>query len=257
MTRINRRIALLISTLFVSNLHSFSRDTTSSDMFYGNRITVSGGVSYLAVRDEYLSREKYTAVLPIWELAWSRFSTTSAYRLTFQYQSTTHLKSYNVSADLHQGSLRLDILFPTGAFELVNRKASVWLGPGSEFFVHTRRQHIAGDLKESSTFSSIYGNVVGEIFYPLASSVNVEAMSSFSLFSLAAKTNVETGSESTTKLLSLFSSLRAEGEIRLRCRLTDSFSASAGYRFELTRADAWDYFLAGNDQLVLAITYDL
>jgi hypothetical protein len=257
MIQIKRRTVILISALLASNVDSFSQDTAGADMMHGNGITLSAGVSYIAVRDEYLSPEKYTATLPIWGVAWSRFSTTFAYRLTFQYQSTTHLKSYNVSADLHQGSVRLDILFPIGDFELMNRKASAWLGPGSEFFAHTRRQRIAGDVKESSTFSSIYGNVVGQLFYPLASSLNVEAVSSFSLFSLAAKTNVETGSESTTKLQSLFTSLRAEGEIRLRHRFIGSLSAFAGYRFELTRATAWDFFIAGNDQLLLAITYDL
>jgi hypothetical protein len=257
MIRVNRGIAILIATLLLSNACSLSQDTSSTGITYGNGITLYGGVSYLAVRDEYLSLEKYTGTLPLWGLAWSRFSNTSAYRVTFEYQSTTHLKSYNVSADLHLGSLRLDFLFPIGAFELMDRKASIWLGPGWEFFAHTQREHIADDVKESSTVSSSSGNINGEVFYPLASSVQVEAMSSLSLLSLAGKTVPQNNSGGSIKLLSLISFLRAQGEIHLRYRFSDFFSAFAGYRFELTRATAWDYFLTGNDQLFLAITYDL
>ena len=236
---------VLLSVTILASV-STAQPPTTSDSLLTRGLSVQAGWGYLAVRDEYLSREKYSATLPLIGVSWTDVRATWRYRFDLLYQSTKSLKNYNVSAEVDQASLRLDVLFPFGEFFCI--------GPGTEIFVHSRTQHIAGEFKVSSMAWLLSTNVIAEATYPLGSSVKAEGGAFVSLFSQTAKS---TESGGPARFLTLFSALRAAGEIRLWFQFSESLSGYAGYRFEVTRITAWDYFLTGSDHAIFALIYDL
>jgi hypothetical protein len=216
----------------------------TSEVKPGRALSAQAGWGYVAVRDEYLSSEKYSTFLPSIGGSWTDFRPTWEYALNVLYQSTKNLKNNNVSAELNQFSIRLDIFFPVGDF--------FWIGPGSEVFVHMRRQHIAGDFKSSATLGMFSANINAAARCPLGSSLRAEAKAFASLFSLAGKSSE---SNEPSRIFGFPSALRTAGEIRLRFELSESVSASLGYHFEATRVTAWDYFILGTDQTMVVFSY--
>jgi hypothetical protein len=251
---LNKTIVTALVLSVSVHLHVLAQDMGNAPQSHGEGLTLSGGVSRLVLRDEYVSREKYSAVLPLFGITWTHFRSAFAYAVAFQYQSTTQLKNYNVSAQVRETSLRFDVLVPLTNGTLLGRNASVWLGPGSEIFLHDRRQDMAGDWKASSSLGSLNATVNAELFCDIGSSLQVEGVTQISLVSLTGKSSAER--ENHVRLLSVFSALRAEGEIHLRFCFSESLSLTAGYRFQVTRISAWDFFISGSDNGIVAITYD-
>jgi hypothetical protein len=237
-------------------MSTLAQDTCTTRCLNGPELTLHGGLSYLTVRDEYISRENYTATLPSVGLSWSQFGSRTAYFVAVHYQSTSRLKNYNVSANFSQVSAQGAFLFRAGDFSLLHRNLTLWIGPGSEIFWDDRQQNIAGSVKVSSSLGSMCASFNARIFYQLASWLQLEAGTFVSLLSLTGKSSEGNDSDDSPKVLTLFSSLRTESEVRLRCHVTGSLSAFAAYRFELTRVSAWDRFVAAGDHFIASLSYD-
>lgn len=258
--RQNRRI-ILVCSLCVFGTLSLAQDASSPEFTLGEGLTIHAGLGYVAVRDEFISAEKYSGDFPYVALSWSRFHHTYGYRLGLQYQSTTRLKNYNISAEVSRFSLHLDYLYPVGSIPLLSKSIFFYLGPSSELFIHFRRQNIAGSgvsILNAYSFSSlISGGLKSEAFYPVNPAIQLEASARMSLVSLGGRMlNPNKSEESFVKLLSFLSGVNAIGEMKIRYSFTDSFSGTIGYRLEVTRISAWDYFLSSSDTFIVTIGYD-
>jgi hypothetical protein len=67
--------------------------------------------------------------------------------------------------------------------------------------------------------------------------------------------NPENSDASFFKLLTLFSGLRFKTDVSLRYAFSSNFSVRLAYRIEVTRIDAWDYFISGSHMGVLSMHY--
>jgi len=59
-------------------------------------ITVTGGIGHYAVRDEYISDEKYSGNMPSWSLGWSSPHGTHSYFLDLRYCGSTEIENYTI-----------------------------------------------------------------------------------------------------------------------------------------------------------------
>lgn len=256
-----RRYILLLS-FFVFSLHALAQDSTNHELTFGDGISVQGGLGYFAVRDEFISMERYAATLPLFAVNWSRLHETYGYRLACLYQFTSNLKNNNVSAEINQFSLSFDFLYPVSEATLFTKKVFILLGPTSEFFIHFRRQNIAGSIESILNAYSfallISGGLKSEAYCPINSDVQLQSSASLSLLSFGGRiVNPTKTNESFFKLLTGLSGLRAGAELGVRYRITSSVTGYIGYRLEITRLRAWDYFLASADFFTMTISYNL
>jgi len=253
---------ILLLTFFTLSLQALAQDSTNHEFTFGDGISVHGGIGYFVVRDEFISMEKYAATLPFFAVNWSRLHETYGYRLTCLYQFTSNLKNNNVSAEISQFSIGFDFLYPVSETSLFTKKVFMFLGPASELFLHFRRQNIAGSSESIlNTYSFallISGGLKSEAYCPINSDVQLQSSASLSLLSFGGRiVNPTKSDESFLKLLSVFKGLRACAELFVRYRITSSMTGAIGYRLEITRLSAWDYFIASADFITMTISCNL
>jgi len=262
MTMMSNKHIILLLCLSLFGTHVFAQDSTNSQFAFGDGIALHGGLGYFAVRDEFISNEKYSGSLPLFAASWSRLHDTYGYRLTCVYQFTQSLKNNNVSAEINQFSLGFDFLYPVGETSLFTKKVFILLGPSSELFIHFRRQNIAGSIESTLNAYSfalmISGGLRSEAYCLINSDLQLQSSASLSILSFGGRmVNPTKSDESFIKLLSVWNGLRASAELGVRYRITSSMTGTLGYRLEITRLSAWDNFLTGADFFTIAISYNL
>ncbi len=89
--------------LITTILHS--QDSLNHQTAFSEGIGVHGGIGWLAVRDEYISKERYAGLLPYSAIGWSRFHETYGYNLALKYGYGSAIKNYNVSSQITEFSL--------------------------------------------------------------------------------------------------------------------------------------------------------
>ena len=95
-----------------------------------------------------------------------------------------------------------------------------------------------------------------EFVCPINKTLLADASLGTNVFSFGGRfVNPDNSDASFFKLLTLFSGLRFKSDVGLLYVLSSNFSVRLAYRFELTRVDAWDYFISGSDMGVLSVHY--
>jgi hypothetical protein len=250
---------LLAICFYTSSTLAFAQDSTGCDYVFGDGLSLHGGAGYFAVRDEFISNEKYSGTISSFAASWSRLHESYGFRIQCQYQFSSNLKNYNVSAELTQFSLNLDFLYPIGNTQLLSRNIYFYLGPTSELFIHFRRQNIAGSggsvLNAYSFVMLISGGVKSEAYCPITSSFQLETAAQLSLLSFSGRiVNPVKSDESFFKLLTALNGLNTKGEVRTRYSFSDAWSIAIGYRLEVTRVSTWDYFISSCESFIASVS---
>ena len=258
---------LVLLLLFAVSNTVLAQDSTNQEESFGDGLAIHGGVGFLALKDEYISSEVYSGEIPFFGLTWSKQHESYGDRAWLEYEYTPDLKNYNISAEITQLRMGIAFLYPIGQTNILSEDTYFLLGPTSELYFHFRSENIA-DAGES--FSNAYsaamllsGGVRFEALCPLSGDFQLRAMGQTNVFSLGGRMPNEVATdegeqtESPVKLLTLLSGLDAEAELGIRYRLAPSMFVAADYRFELTRIDAWNFFVSGNDNFILSVSCDL
>jgi hypothetical protein len=252
----NHKFTLLVVIPLISFTRVSAQDSTVTRPLFREGLTLEGGIGYVAVRDEYISGERYSGALPYFGMTWSKYHETYGFRLHVEYQNTTNLKEYDVSAELKQFRVSLDYLYPVAQPPLFSRMLRVSLGPTAEIYNYSRRQNIAPSLLLQSNVSLVSCGLRTEANWPWTESLEVRVAARITLVSLGFHSvNSNFSTESRSKLLSPFTGIDADGEIGVGYGLATSLYGSVGYRFDATRISAWDFFISANDNLVFSLSY--
>jgi hypothetical protein len=252
----NYKYTSLLALVLFSFVPLSAQDSTICRSLFREGLTIEGGIGYLAVRDEYISGERYLGSVPYFGMTWSKYHETYGFRLHLEYQYTSNLKEYDLSAELKQFRLSLDYLYPIAEPNLFSKTLSVSLGPTAEVYSYNRRQNIVSSQYLRSNVSLISCGLRSEAIWPWTASLEVRAAARLTLLSMGFHSvNSNNSSESTTKPLTPFTGIDADGGIGICYSLTNSVYGSIGYRFDVTRISAWDFFISANDNLTFSLTY--
>jgi hypothetical protein len=252
----NKKCIALVVILLASISRVSAQDSSASRPPYREGLTIEGGVGYVAVRDEYISGERYSGTVPYYGVTWSKYHETYGFRLHLEYQYTTNLKEYDITAELKQFRLSLDYLYPIGEPNLLSKKLSVFLGPTAEIFNCDRRQNIASSQYLQSKNSLFSCGLRSEAIWPVTASLEVRAAARITLLSLCIQSVYSNyGSQSSSKFLTAFEGIDADCGIGICYGLTNWLYGYIGYRFDITRMTASDYFITANDNITLSLTY--
>jgi len=238
---------------------AFAQTSQNAGNLLGSGISLRGGLGRLAIKDEYISEEKYSGTLGSFSLSWLQGDSSSANRLGLDYSGSSAIRNNNISAQVAQAALNLDFLRSVGTFALLHRDVFAYIGPSADFYIYYRQQRIASGGNASfsaysfAMFLSL--DVNSTLVMPLSSGFSAEGSARLSLLSMGGRlVDMHDSNVKFFKLVSILGGIRGHTEILLRCDLSDIFLLKAGYRFEICQSSTWSYLLSASDNVVLVVT---
>lgn len=254
--RIEFIFAILAISLFAGN--SYAQDSLSHRAIFPRGISIEYGFGKYSVRDEYISKEKYSGTFPSFGANWSRFHTKYGYHLSLEYGSSSKIKNYNVSADIYQFTLNQGFLYPLPGMSLLGRDVYAFLGPSTELYFFYNKPNIAvSGFDYAQSFAALSSaGLNSEVIVPIGKKLQVEGSLRSSIFSLGFRmVDEEEEDVSPVKLLTLLSGTNASFKLGMRYNLFGNFSLKLGYKLHLTRISSWDRLLSASDNLIVAAAY--
>jgi hypothetical protein len=97
---ISRIIVHTILLIIISQ--ASAQDTINYKTVFPAGIFVGYGLGSYSVKDEYISKEKYSGTLPYFNVEWVRFHDKNAYRLEFEYRNSSKISNNKISAKVGQ-----------------------------------------------------------------------------------------------------------------------------------------------------------
>lgn len=240
------------------------QDLSLNQSYFPKGISISYGFGKFAVRDEFLTNEKYSGTMPFFSVNWTRFTDSSGFRILFSIHNSSEIKNKNMSADILNFSLAWDFFNHIKTFQLFSREWILFAGPSAEMFIYSNKQNYAtnGIFLDLSFASLISLGANISLFVPINNSLTVESNFRINIFSLGIRmplVNDVDGAQndkSRLKLLTLLKAINANYDLGMRYFLFRDISLRAGYRFQFTKISAWEKLLSSSDHFILSLSYN-
>lgn len=250
---------IIISTiaLFLA-IESPGQDTVNFKTVFPSGISIEYGIGSYSVKDEYISKEKYSGTLPYYSFGWARKHNNYVYRLEMAYRNSNEINNYNVSTDITRFTLNQGFLYPLKKKSLFKKDLFIWLGPSTEFFFYYSKPDIAvSGFDYAQSLAGLFAlGFNADAIYPLKRNFQLEFSLSLTALSLGWRmVDTEEDDQSPVKLLTLFSGLNSSFDLGARYYLFNRLSVKLAYKFELARISAWDPLLSASDNLIIGLTY--
>lgn len=250
---------IIISAIALSlTIESYGQDSMSGPNIYPEGISIKYGIGSYSVKDEYISKEKYSGTLPYYSFSWTHGHNKYVYVLEIAYRNSNSITNYNVSTDITQFTLNKGFLYPLKKMTLFKNDLYIWLGPSTEFFFYYSKPNIAvSGFDYAQSFAGLLAlGFKADVIYPLKHNFQLESSLSLTVLSLGIRmVDSEEDDQSPVKPLTLFSGLNSSFDLGVRYYLFNRLSAKLAYKFELTRISAWDPLLSASDNLVIGLSY--
>ena len=238
--------------------NSFAQGSLSHQDVFPRGISVEYGLGNYSVRDEYISKEKYSGTLPSVTANWSRFHNKYGYYLSLEYGSSSKIKNYNVSTDIYQFALNQGFLYPLPAMSLFARDVYAFLGPSTELYFFYNKQNIAvSGFDYAQSVAALFSlGLNSEIIVPIRKNLQAEGSLGLSMLSLGFRmVDSEEEDVSPVKLLTLLSGTNVSFRLGIRYKLIGNVSLKLGYKLHLKRISSWDPLLSVSDNLIVTVAY--
>ena len=255
---------LILVVYFINLASSFGQDSVNHQTIFPSGVTIENGFGRFSVRDEFISKEKYSGTLPYFSASWSRFHNKYGFRQKLEFRNSSNIKNYNVSTDINQFALHRDYLYPAGKLTILSKDVFSYLGPSTEFFLFSNKpNYMEGGIHINYSFVLlISGGINADFIVPLQHGFQIEISAYLSLLSLGLRTpeivkpkEDEGEEESVAKLLTPLSGVNSVVNLGARYNFSKSLSMKLDYKFQLTRISSWDPLLAVSDNVILSLTY--
>jgi len=259
MKTILKLIVFTISLIIISQAPAQDKEKYKTSVPSG--IFVGYGLGPYSVKDEYISKEKYSGTLPCFNVEWVRFQNKKGYRLEFEYRSSSNISNNNISAKVGQFTFNQDFIYHIGNFSIFSRSISAYLGPSVQFFYYDINYNFAspGTFISPKTFGLMGSlGINTQYIYQIYDKLIVESFLRLNLISFSIKDNDEQkyGDESSPTLVSVLTATKLEFALSVRYYLLDNVSISLGYKFDFSRINKWDPYIAASNNFFTSLNYE-
>jgi hypothetical protein len=252
-----KKIMAILYYPLIGLIPLFAQENITKQSIFPAGISVEYGKGQYSVRDEYISREKYSGTIPFYKVQWSRHHLNYNYLLELSYQNSSEIKNNNISAKIYQFLLSQSFLYPVSIHNIFSRDLYTFIGPMTEFYFYYNKPEIAVsgfDYAQSAAGLFSLGLSIHTV-YPLYDKLKLEGIFKLSVLSMGIRLiDSEEEDVSPVKLLSLLAGTHASLNAGVRYSITENFSVKAAYQFQLTRITSWDPLLSASDNILLTIT---
>jgi hypothetical protein len=255
-----KTVLIILATMLLSTVHSSAQDTLINQKFFPKGITLKYGFGSYAVKDEYISNEKYSGTLSYTAFSWTREHSKTVYRLEMAYRNSKEINNHNVSADIIQFTLNQGFLYPLKKMSLFKKDLYAWLGPSTDLFFYYNKPDIAvSGFDYAESFAGLISlGLNTDIIYPLNRHFQLESALRFTVISFGLRmVDYEETDESPAKLLTLFKGLNSLFNLGVRYTFLNRLSLKIAYQFEMIRISAWEPLHSASDNVVFCLTFHL
>lgn len=246
----NPRICIPFLALLVCTFEMSGQVDSSDPVLYPGGISLRYGIGSYALRDQYISPESYTGVLPTYALEWTRSHERYVYSLGFGFGQSDDFRNNNVTSEVLSFKLSQGFHYSLKPVSLFQRELGLWIGPTTDIFYFENKPDIAvsGFDYTNSFVTLISLGFRGDAIYPLSERMAIKSSLQLTLISLGLRSvDSEEEDDALAKLLTPASGLNASWHLGMDFELVEWLSFGVAYRFVLTRVTAWDDLLvAGN-----------
>jgi hypothetical protein len=253
------RTNTIISSLAVLlALQSPAQDTINHKIDYPSGIFLGYGQGAYAVKDEYISQEKYSGTIPYYTVEWIRFKNKNGYRLAYEYWNSTNISNNNISANAQQFNFNQDFFYPVGNFSLFSKDVYAYLGPSAQlFYYEIYYRFVTPGTFISPTTYGLLGSlgINTEFICHLGNKLKVECFLRSNLVSITHKKIDKDvyANDPSPALLTLFTANRFDFDLSLRYYLLNRISLALGYKFDLSRINKWDPYIAASNNIIVSL----
>jgi hypothetical protein len=247
----------VFASLFLAEIKG--QDSLKYEDILSSGISIEYGLGNYSVKDEYVSREIYSGMLPYYSVEWVRFRNTNGYRLKFEYRYSSEIKNNSISAQVQQFSFDQDFFYPLGSFLLFSRNVYAFAGPSLQFFYYDIHYTFA----RPGTFINprAFGNqgslgVNADLIYFVNKKLFFESFFRSNLLSVTSKflDEIKHTKESPALMIPAKSN-KIDFEVFIGYFLINRFSLRVGYKLDFSRINEWDPYIAASDNLIASIHY--
>lgn len=254
---IKTTVNILLILLFINSAVKAQNIGPCADHLL-NAISLTFGYGHHAVKDEFISQEKYSGNSVSFSIDWTKFHSSYHFHLWFYFINAATIENYNVSAKMTTSNLALAYLYPIGKTMIFDKPLYISVGPVTELSLYYRIQNIARggtaifDAYSVATLISLSGSL--NVIYPVHQRFRLEAFLQSSLISIGGKyIDPRDKNNSPVKILTFIKGQDLKFNISVRYHVSKRLSLKGGYRFNLFRITAWDYLIVVSDNAYLSI----
>lgn len=245
--------------LLLVSLELTGQDIINFESVFSSGISIDYGIGNYSVKDEYISEEKYSGTLPYYNVEWVRFRNNNGYRLQFEYRKSTNIKNNNISAEVQQFAFNQDFIYPIGSFLLFSKNIYAFIGPSLQYYYYDINYNFV--RPGTFIFPKSFGNqgslgINATLIVQLNKKLFFESFIRSNLLSITGKLiDEDAHSKSSPRLLTIFSATKFDFDLSMRYYLIKKISFSFGYKFDLSRINKWEPYIAASDNLIISVHY--
>jgi len=236
-------IIILVPILMLGTTQVSGQAEEPELIAYPEGISIRYGLSSFAMRDRYISPERYAGALPYYSLGWVRAHRRYVYTLDFHFQYSQEIENYHVKSDVLVFNLNQGFIYPLKPVHLFRRELALWMGPAVdvEYFENNPRIAVSGFDYTNSYLTMISLGLRGDGIYPMSGKFTLKSSLRMNLLTLGRRTvDSEEDNQPGTRLLYPVNGMHVVFELGTGYDLLNWLSLGVSYRFELIRATAWD-----------------
>ena len=249
-------IISIIPILLLGTAQVYGQAEEQESFAYPEGITMRYGLSSFAMRDRYISPERYAGVLPYYSLGWVRTHRSHVYTLDFHFQYSQEIENNHVKSDVLVFNLNQGFIYPLKPVQLFRRELALWMGPAVdvEYFENNPRIAVSGFDYTNSYLTMISLGFRGDGIYSLSGKLTLKSALQLNLLTLGQRTvDSEEDNQPRTRLLFPANGLHAVFELGTGYDLLNWLSLGVSYRFEMIRVTAWDEVLTAANGLFMEL----
>lgn len=221
-------------------------------------LTVQYGLGQYALRDEYISKERYSGIMPYVSAEWSRFHGKWGYRLGFEFRQATEISNNNVAAGILHAALYRDYFYPVGRKSLFGNDAYLFLGPATGIHIYMNDQQVAaqGAFNFDNSMATLFSLGINAMaVVPFRAHLQIEGSLRLSLLAMGVRsTDVVEGEGSMGGILTLLSGTDPTAGCGIRYFIDERLSLKTAYRLQILRISKWNPLLCVDDNITLSIS---
>ena len=253
-----KRNTLLVICIFLIVGVRAQDDINKQQQIYPGGLFIEYGFGKYAVKDEYISGQKYSGTLPYFSLNWSGYKNGRGYMLGIESRNSAEIFNNDVACEASQTTFKQDFFNLIGKLRLFNNDVYTYLGPSADILMYTLNYDF-GTYNHVITESN--GAIVSlglntQLIYYISDKFSAEGSLHISLASICSKAfQSYKHDEPDTKLILVPKATNSNIDIGFRFYIIKSLSAKIIYRSQISRIDDWDPMISSSNNLIFSITY--
>lgn len=223
-------------------------------------VYLSSGISHIAIKDYYISKEKYSGLLIGFEFGFRYSGVSNFHDLNFSFKRGDGIDNYNIDADVLLFNLNQNYFYKILDNNLFAKPLMIYLGPSLEIFTYFREEDIA---RVSNSIFYAY-SFLGEFSGGIQSLAELELSENISIINLFGVNLCSVGfrmvdtdddNNSIMDFTSVNKNINFNSATTLTYSISKNLSIGCQYNFHFVNNRNWDKLYLMTDSLKLIASY--